>query len=64
MHLCTVRDFRLLYGELGLERVLGIFLARSTRQIERTLTNVRAGLAVFQIRPRHDPTSTKETLCP
>ncbi len=52
VHLCTVRDFRLLCEELGLERLREIFLAPPGRQIGASLANIRAGLAVFQIQPR------------
>jgi len=50
VHLCTVRDFRLLCQEMNLARVEEIFLAPSNRQISRLAANLRAGLAIFQVR--------------
>jgi len=55
VHLCTVRDFRLLCQALDLARVQEIFLAPSNRQISRLAANWRAGLAIFQVQAGTTP---------
>ena len=54
VHLCTVRDFRLLCTHLGLRRMREIFLVPPAKQIGPTLANMRAGLAVFHLRLEHE----------
>ncbi len=51
VHLCTVRDFRLLCDTLDLRRVREIFLGSPDHRIGGLLANARASLAVFQVRP-------------
>ncbi len=58
VHLCSVRDFRLLCQKLGLERMREIFLAPPARQIGAWRANLRAGLAVFQVRLGEPPAGT------
>ncbi|MDF1513132.1 MAG: methionine biosynthesis protein MetW [Anaerolineae bacterium] len=50
VHLCTVRDFRLLCQSFNLVRVKEIFLSAPDRQISPIGANWLAGLAIFQVR--------------
>jgi methionine biosynthesis protein MetW len=51
VHLCTIADFCRLCEDQGLERVHEIFLLLSTnRRIRPVLANLRAGLAIVQVR--------------
>lgn len=50
VHLCTIKDFRLLCRELNLEVLHEIFLVPPSRRIGRFLANWRAGLAIFHLR--------------
>lgn len=50
VHLCTIKDFRGLCDDLGLKRVREVFLAPSGRHVAPFSANLRAGLAVFQLR--------------
>ncbi len=49
VHLCTVKDFRLLCAEMGLQVLHEIFLVPPSRKIGPWLANWRAGLAIFQL---------------
>jgi methionine biosynthesis protein MetW len=52
VHLCTVRDFRVLCRDLGLRRVREVFLTPSGRRVSPLWANVKGALAVFQVRER------------
>lgn len=49
VHLCTVRDFRILCQEQNLRVLNEIFLVPPSRRIGPWLANWRAGLAIFQL---------------
>ncbi len=50
VHLCTVRDFRILCRQEGLQVLHEIFVAPPARRVGPFLANWRAGLAIFELR--------------
>lgn len=53
VHLCTVKDFRILCRQEGLQALHEIFVAPPARRIGPLLANWRAGLAIFELRDGH-----------
>lgn len=50
VHLCTIRDFRLLCEQEGLTVVREMYLVPTARRVGRFMANWRAGLAIFELR--------------
>jgi len=54
VHMCTIRDFRILCEQEALTVVREMYLVPTARRVGRFMANWRAGLAIFELQTKHD----------
>jgi len=54
VHMCTIRDFRILCEQEALTVVREMYLVPTARRVGSFMANWRAGLAIFELQTKHD----------